>query len=412
MKKLSIWFMVIIITISVVGLFSLSSCKTTTVETTSAETTAAAETTSVETTTSAETTSAGKMTSPDTWQEKTLGLMFPAGVADETLACVYASDLLWGADAKFKLPPTLVQGEYDVNKMIAAGESLIARKFDAAYFWPIDPAAFVPLFKEANDAGMAVASFNSLPEKGCTVAISVGGADYAAGKLTGERIVELLKEKYGEAKGKILELTGIMAMSDAQSRSQGALEVFAQYPGIEVITRICDWDPAKANKAVLDVLAANPDIVAIYSHAGAMTPGYYGAIQEMKMFYPAGDPKHIIYGSINAGPTEIQYVRDGVVDCIGDWNLEQSYGIAVAFLRMAIEKFDYTKELEGKDVLTAEQWKSWGWKAYKEDTFPYTILRGDSGMRLNPSGFLVDKNNADDPKLWGNQDWSQYVGIK
>lgn len=405
MQKMKTGLILVLIVALVLTLSILSGCKNTTAATTAVETTVA--TTAVETTasaTAAETTAAGgTMTPSDQWKEKSLGIMFPSGIVNDTYAAVYQGMLDWASVCKFKTPE-MVQGEYDISKMIAAGETLIAKKMDALVFWPIDPAAFVPLFKKANDAGIPVASINSLPESGASCVLASAGADDEAGKACGERMVELLTKKYGEAKGTILECEGIMAMTDAQSRHNSFANVIKQYPNIKIIERQCKWDPAEANKAVLDVFASET-VDAIYSHTASMTPGIYGALSQMNMLQSNDKEGHIIYISINASSQDMDYVRQGIMDAIGDWQVPTTYGMGVCFLRMALEGF--TPSLG--DTLTAEQMKEWGFVGKDDLWSPGKITNTDRGPLFNAHGYLIDKSNVDDKSLWGNQDFSNLM---
>ena len=82
-------------------------------------------------------------------------------------------------------------------------------------------------------------------------------------------------------KGKIILIAGQAGTDNAEKRVNGAKNVIAQYPDMEIIAEsYCDNDYAKAKAAVESMLSAYPEIDGVLSLGGAMTRGAIDAFEE------------------------------------------------------------------------------------------------------------------------------------
>lgn len=160
------------------------------------------------------------------------------------------------------------------DKQIANIEDMIAQKVDAIILTPNSPSALAPVCEKAMKAGIVVilcAAKISTDQYTSLVTVNdtefgKAGAEWLAKKLNG--------------KGKIVALNGIPGISVNEERFQGAKDVFAKYPGIEIVgAAAADWDYAKAKTAMSDLLQANPVIDGVWSQGGAMTLGAIEAFQ-------------------------------------------------------------------------------------------------------------------------------------
>ena len=71
----------------------------------------------------------------------------------------------------------------------------------------------------------------------------------------------------------MLECRGALASLSSTARHDGFVETIAKYPDIEVISKNTEWVSTEASSATQDVLTANPDLAAIYSHNDEMQTG-------------------------------------------------------------------------------------------------------------------------------------------
>src|SRR4029078_1077321 len=128
----------------------------------------------------------------------------------------------------------VTSGEGDVNKQIQAVENLINQGVDAISRNFIDPGAFGPTMAKAKAAGIPIVCLHSKPE-GC--AATLGFDERYTGKIVGEYSAHLLKTKYGDVKGKVANLQGLLGQGLNTDRSGGFTDVMAQYPGVEVVAQ-------------------------------------------------------------------------------------------------------------------------------------------------------------------------------
>ena len=160
------------------------------------------------------------------------------------------------------------------DKEISNIEDMIAQKVDAIILTPDSPSALAPVCEKAMKAGIVVVlcaakingdQYTSLVTVDDTE-FGKAGAEWLAKKLNGT--------------GKIVALNGIPGISVNEERFQGAKDVFAKYPGIQIVgAAAANWDYAKAKTAMSDLLQANPTIDGVWSQGGAMTLGAIEAFQ-------------------------------------------------------------------------------------------------------------------------------------
>ncbi len=160
------------------------------------------------------------------------------------------------------------------DKEISNVEDMIAQKVDAIIITPLNPSALAPVCEKAMKAGIVVIlNAAKISTDQYTSLVTVNDTDF--GKVGAEWLAKKLN-----GKGKIIALNGIPGISVSEERFQGAKEVFAKYPGIEIVgAAAADWDYAKAKTAVANLLQANPVIDGVWSQGGAMTLGAIEAFQ-------------------------------------------------------------------------------------------------------------------------------------
>jgi len=166
------------------------------------------------------------------------------------------------------------ESEGQADKQISNIQDMIAQGVDAIILTPNSPSALAPVVEKAMQSGIVVvlcaAKVNT---DQYTSLVTVN--DYDFGKVGAEWLAKQL-----DGKGKIVMLNGIPGISVNEERIQGAKDVFAQYPGIQIVgSASADWDYAKAKTAMANLLQANPEIDGVYSQGGAMTLGAIEAFQ-------------------------------------------------------------------------------------------------------------------------------------
>ena len=167
-----------------------------------------------------------------------------------------------------------VDSQGDANKQVANLEDLIAQQVDVIITTPWSSSAPIPVLREAQDAGIKVvllASTIDTADYDCLV--TCDEAEF--GRAGAQWLVEQL-----DGAGNIICLNGISGLSTSELRWQGAQEVFADYPDINVLASPdASWDYAEAKVVVSDLLATYPEIDGVWSQGGAMTLGAIESFQ-------------------------------------------------------------------------------------------------------------------------------------
>lgn len=131
-----------------------------------------------------------------------------------------------------------------INSMVQAGA-------DAIVVYPISPTALNNVVRNACDQGVLVIAYDGEITEPCAFNVSIDQLE--AGRVTAEWLVEQMG---GE--GDIVVVTGVPGTSVDQLRTQAAMEVFEQHPGINVIAEAVGmWSQAVARTELSKILATN-----------------------------------------------------------------------------------------------------------------------------------------------------------
>lgn len=183
--------------------------------------------------------------------------------------------------------------DVDVQGQIAAVRNMMNQGVDAIIINPNSPTAFDPIFSQAAGRGVLVIATDA--EVSSQDAIYVGIDQKAWAMQSAEW---LAKELGGE--GKVVAINGVAGHAANQMRIDGYREVFAKYPGIEVVNETnANWDQAQGQQAMQTLLATYPDIDGVWVQDG-MAAGAWRAINE-------------------AGRTDIAATGEIRVDFLNDW---------------------------------------------------------------------------------------------
>jgi ribose transport system substrate-binding protein len=150
--------------------------------------------------------------------------------------------------AKLKEFKVVSTGE-DVAAQIAAINNFIDSGYDAIVVNAQNPAAFKPVIKRANDAGVVLVAFDNILDT--EEAINVNVDQKGLGKYWAEWLVKNVPNG-----GKVLEVRGVSGTSVDRDRHEGIQEVFKasgkKWDTVEVIGK---WDDPTAQK-VIEIPAA------------------------------------------------------------------------------------------------------------------------------------------------------------
>lgn len=191
----------------------------------------------------------------------------------------------------------------DVTKQIETMETYIAQGVTGIAVAPSDPSALEPVMQKAADAGIVVITLDSPPVDGSVSLVYIGTDNYAAGKVAGEKMVELLPEGGTVAIGR-----GSDTALNALQRTDGFVKVVAGV-GIETLEPVNDKeDAAQALELANSVLSANPDLMGAFGVYAYNGPAWATAIRE------TGRVDQTKLVCFDATTDIINGIKEGVID--------------------------------------------------------------------------------------------------
>ena len=163
--------------------------------------------------------------------------------------------------AKLKEFKVISTGE-DVAAQIAAVNNFIDSGYDAIVVNAQNPAAFKPVIKRANDAGVVLIAFDNILDT--DEAVNVNVDQKGLGVLWANWLIKHLPEG-----GKILEVRGVEGTSVDRDRHDGIHETFAasgkKWDVVEVVGK---WDDPTAQKVTADALAVHKKFDGLTAQGG------------------------------------------------------------------------------------------------------------------------------------------------
>ena len=278
----------------------------------------------------------------------------------------------------------VVDTENDLTKQLDQLDSAIALDPAAIVCGPMDSWGVVSAIDKAKEAGIPVIAW------GRQIKTTVDATELAdnirIAEMGGERAVELLIEKYGEPKGKILQITGDLGDAVAHEFMQGLEKALANYPNIKLVTKTAEaWAEENAIMVAEDALHADPEIDLIYAHVGFFCVGIKGVLEKMGYGPRGGDKPHFLMVTLTGDPNGLQLFREGWTD--GDVDqpaVKEAIGTAVLTDMV----------LKGKEISVGDSIDVMGTKC--------SIVDSEFGPLLMVPGTVITEKNVDSDDLWGN----------
>jgi ribose transport system substrate-binding protein len=271
----------------------------------------------------------------------------------------------------FEVKETNANG--DAQTQFNDAQNLISQGVDALILTPIDQNGIVPAVQAANAQNIPVFTLDR-GAKGGKVTSFVETDNVKAGRDAADYIAKRLKERYGEARGNVVDLVGLVGTSAAADREKGFSEGIAKYPGIKVVARQeASFDQEKALNVTSNILQANKKIDAIFGANDDNTIGAIRAIDAAKRFRPPGSDEHIIIVGIDGTEQALEAIRAG----------KQDATISQNPIKMAAKALDFVEQAASGE--------------------------GDVPQRFFYPTILIEKDNIDSPEVKEYGLWSQEV---
>lgn len=177
----------------------------------------------------------------------------------------------------------------DVAGQIQQIQNLLNRGVDAIIINPGDQSGLNSALEEAVEEGVVVVAVDQ--EIGAEGVINVTIDQNEWAKIS----IAWLAEQLG-GEGDILLIEGFVGHPANEARMAGVEEVLAEYPGITVVGRESGmWDQATGQQVASDLLAANPDVDAIWTQDG-MAMGVLTAVNAANL-----ENRPLVTGEARAG---------------------------------------------------------------------------------------------------------------
>ena len=166
----------------------------------------------------------------------------------------------------------------DADSQAQQIEQAIAQKPDALVVLPQDGAALTPVAQKAEAAGIPVVNIDRLFSTPDAATATILGDNYQIGVLAADYISDQLK-----CEGNVVEIQGLAGISVTTDRSKGftdELKKACPNGGIKIVaSQPGDFNPDTGLKVMENILQAQPQIDAVYTHDDDMAQGVVQAIR-------------------------------------------------------------------------------------------------------------------------------------
>jgi len=263
------------------------------------------------------------------------------------------------------------------DEQITQVETAITQNPEVIMIKAVDNQSITESLKKAKEAGIIVIAYDNTISGVKLDMTSVLGT-VKVGELAGAECVSMLENKYGEPKGKLLQVMGDLGDMYSVLIGEGFMSVMDDYPDIEVITKDSPGWTGQGN-IVADQLIANKDIDVIFVHADSTIAPIVPVLEEKG--YQRGDIKLI---GTDGDPAALDLIRDGWIEST----------INIPMVQQCWGMFEFLDEIvAGKEIKEG---------SYDIKGITAELVQEDWGPTLYLPGSKITKDNVDDPGLWGN----------
>jgi ribose transport system substrate-binding protein len=237
---------------------------------------------------------------------------------------------LWGAQPDVNL--VVMDAQQDSVRQIAQIETAIRMKPQLLIVAPNERAPLTEVMKSAMEHHIAVICLErDIVEPYYTSWIHVDNR--VIGQMVGRYVVEALTKKYGEPRGRVVEIAGLKGVEGETNRRAGAHDIWAAYPKIEIVTEaVANWSQSLAKDRMTEILSAVPQIDVVYGRNDSMAVGAYLAARER------GREKEMIFVGVDGLPGEaggVRKVQEGLLaaTCIYPLCVDKAVEVGTRILR-------------------------------------------------------------------------------
>ncbi len=189
------------------------------------------------------------------------------------------------------------------EKQVQQVEAFVARRVSAIILNPCEVDASSPAVESARAARIPIVNVNS--ETRAAPDAFVGSDDEESGRIAMSYLVDRL-----HGHGRVVMMHGFMGQAAQVKRDQGAREVLAKNPGLQLIAeQTAEWDRAKAISLMENWLQSHGSAIdAVFAQNDEMGMGAVIALEQ------AGLKKRILVVSVDAIADAVAAVQAGRLD--------------------------------------------------------------------------------------------------
>lgn len=278
----------------------------------------------------------------------------------------------------------VLNANFDAAVQARQVDYLIEAGVDAIVAVPLDSDQIQASINRAHAKGIPFYTVDRAPSRGSATLI-VQADNTLAGRLAGEFAADLLREKYKEIRGTILQLRGDTDQTVTHEREGGFRQTFQGNTAVAVIDRDTQWQPKLFADAASEVLQAR-DVDLIYLHSDMIgVPEVLPVLRRLGRLHKHGEEGHICIVGVDAGPPALDGIRQGFVDAAACHPVTK-YGVVTYWIESG---------LKGAKIRI-------GPVSLAEDGVSGQIVDGPAGPLLQLLTDLVTRDNVDDEEHWGN----------
>ncbi len=167
----------------------------------------------------------------------------------------------------------VLDSQNDPSKELANVEDLTVRGVKAILINPTDSDAVSNAIRMANRSGIPVLTLDRGASRGKVVS-HIASDNVAGGEMAGQYITDTIG-----ANAKVIQLEGIAGTSAARERGQGFMQAVAKNKMDLLGSQPADFDRTKGLNVMENMLAANPDVQAVFAQNDEMALGALRAVQ-------------------------------------------------------------------------------------------------------------------------------------
>ncbi|MFT5808677.1 MAG: ribose transport system substrate-binding protein [Moritella dasanensis] len=167
----------------------------------------------------------------------------------------------------------VLDSQNDPSKELSNVEDLTVRGVKAILINPTDSDAVSNAIRMANRAGIPVLTLDRGASRGKVVS-HIASDNVAGGEMAGQYITDTIG-----ANAKVIQLEGIAGTSAARERGQGFMQAVDKNKMNLLASQPADFDRTKGLNVMENMLAANPDVQAVFAQNDEMALGALRAVQ-------------------------------------------------------------------------------------------------------------------------------------